>query len=156
MQNCIYPAVSRVYTGAYAVCREIAAIIYPQIPALLASGVRDFDFGDFNGRSRDEMISSPEFEKWAKSTDIVPFPGGEPPYVTTALNIKEFSEIINDLEHSNADRAAVIIPKSVIFIILNRYLSWGNGYGGIMIAAGGGCVCAYDTGAGSMRLLKII
>jgi alpha-ribazole phosphatase len=149
-----YPEVSRVYTSGYRRCRETASIIYPRLPALLESMMNTFDFGAFEGRSYNDLKHVTAFQDWAVQEEVRAFPGGEPPQQSMAVNMKEFVEIIDDLQHSMVDKAAIITHKSVILAVLNRYMLMGRRYTGEDIAYGGGVTVIFDTSNMTLTIKK--
>lgn len=151
-----YPEVARVYTSAYERCRETAIIIYPRFLPLLVKGMEPFDFGVFEGKGYNELSSDARFAEWAGSEEITAFPEGKPPRQLLASNIKVFNDIIDDLEHSNVDRVALVTHRSIIYMILNRYLQPGIRYFGVDLPPGGGVRVEIITEHKLLRIKSLI
>lgn len=58
-------------------CVETARVLFPNAPYELAHDLEEIDFGEFEGKTYQELSGSPEYQKWIDSNGRRPFPGGE-------------------------------------------------------------------------------
>ena len=58
-------------------CRETAEILFPEKEGICIPEWTEIDFGDFEGRSFEELKDEPAYQAWLESGGRLPFPGGE-------------------------------------------------------------------------------
>jgi len=71
------PSVRRVYVSPLRRCRETAAIKFPNAEQIVIPGLREMDFGDFEGRCADEMAQDADYRAWLEGNCMGPCPNGE-------------------------------------------------------------------------------
>ena len=57
--------------------RQTAEIVFPQMPYALVEGLRETDFGRFEGKNADELSSDSAYQAWVDAMCLTPIPGGE-------------------------------------------------------------------------------
>jgi alpha-ribazole phosphatase len=57
--------------------KETAAILFPAARQIAVPGLREMDFGDFEGRSYADMADDPAYRAWVDSLCAGPIPNGE-------------------------------------------------------------------------------
>ena len=72
-----YPQPPVVYVTRLQRTRETAANLFPAAYQITVPGLREMDFGDFEGRNYRDMADDPEYRKWVDSGCLGPVPGGE-------------------------------------------------------------------------------
>ena len=72
-----HPEVARVYVSRLRRTRETAAILFPNAEQVVVEGVQEMNFGDFAGRSADEMANDPAYRAWVDGYCTGRCPGGE-------------------------------------------------------------------------------
>lgn len=72
-----FPDVQRVFVSTLRRTHETAAIMFPNADQIIVPGVEEMDFGDFTGRSADEMADDPDYRNWVDSWCEDPCPNGE-------------------------------------------------------------------------------
>lgn len=150
-ENNIYPKVSRVYTGPLRRCLETTSLIYG-FPALVMEGLSAFDYGELTGKPYAEMVGDEQFEQWAGSEWLRPMANGTAPYVSRTKNLRNFRDIVEEMETYRITTAAVIAHRIGILLILNKYAIPSVWYADRDIKYGGGCTVLYDT---SLSALKV-
>ena len=71
-----YPPVDRVYVSPLLRARQTAQLLFPDRQLVEEPGLRELDFGAFEGRTGAELEGSPDFARWISSPQAAP-PGGE-------------------------------------------------------------------------------
>lgn len=70
--------VGRVYVSPLARARQTAAICFPEAEQVVEAGLAEMDFGDFEGRSADEMYGHDRaYTEWVDGGCLAPCPNGE-------------------------------------------------------------------------------
>lgn len=72
-----YPRVESLAVSPLQRCRETAAILYPGLAQKVVPGLRECDFGLFEGKSNAELKDDPAYMRWLETGGESPFPGGE-------------------------------------------------------------------------------
>ncbi len=72
-----YPRVQRVYSSPLKRCLETAEILFEKCETIAVHDLRELDFGEFEGKSVEELINRDDYKEWLKGgIDNCP-PGGE-------------------------------------------------------------------------------
>lgn len=77
LQNCNYPPVDVVVCSPMKRCLETADILYPGIPRIIETSLRECDFGRFEGKNYKDLTGDAEYQYWIDHNGRSPFPGGE-------------------------------------------------------------------------------
>ena len=72
-----HPEVARVYVSSLRRTHETAAILFPNAEQVIVPGIQEMDFGDFDGRSADEMADDEAYREWVDGWCLGRCPGGE-------------------------------------------------------------------------------
>lgn len=58
-------------------CRESADLLFPGVPKIPVSDLREIDFGRFEGKRAEDLSGDPAYQAWIDSGGTLPFPEGE-------------------------------------------------------------------------------
>ena len=70
-----YPQVSAVYSSPLLRCKQTAEVLYPNQEVIEIPEMAEYNFGDFEGKTGEELDSRPDYIAWA-SGKMAP-PNGE-------------------------------------------------------------------------------
>ena len=59
----VYPPVSAVFTSPLSRCTETAAILYPENKAIAIDGLIEYDFGEFENKTAEELKKRPALRR---------------------------------------------------------------------------------------------
>lgn len=133
-----YPAVQAVFCSPLTRCRQTAEIVYPQHPPHVVKDLQERDFGDFEGKTHDEIIALPGYEHWGMNSQSMVFPGGEEIDAFFARCNRALWEIAELCVERGVSDVAVVAHGGVIMALLaesceprREYYDWfcGNGRG---------------------------
>ncbi|MBQ6074865.1 MAG: histidine phosphatase family protein [Lachnospiraceae bacterium] len=71
------PARKTVFVSPLIRARESASLLFPNAEQVVLPGLRETDFGVFEGRSADEMADDPVYRAWVDGMCLGRCPGGE-------------------------------------------------------------------------------
>jgi alpha-ribazole phosphatase len=114
------PLVDRVYASPYRRCLETAALAFPGREPIVAYGLRECDFGVFEGRSAAEMESWPEYRSWVAGGCLGQIPGGESVPAFQARCCDSFEAIVRG-EAGRAETLAFVVHGGVIMSVMARF-----------------------------------
>ena len=139
-----YAEAKRVYASGAKRCIETAKILYEGQFIFLADGLSPYDYGDFEGKTYDEIQNDPNFEEWTcgKSDRL---PGADDPYPARYAAIAAFERIISECSENTVDSAVIVTHRSVILTILRERCTPKLAYSHIDIQYGGGASLIYNT-----------
>lgn len=66
-----------VFTGPMRRCKQTAELIFPGETAIEVPEWTEIDFGDFEGKTYEELASNEDYQRWIDSGGELPFPNGE-------------------------------------------------------------------------------
>ncbi len=112
-----YPKVDKVYSSPMLRCRQTANILYPAKDIQLVDKLREIDFGEFEGKTANELEANPAYADWAAGR-ISAAPGGEDNTEFAKRLCVGLNEIVRDMMASNAEHAAVIMHGGAIMMLL--------------------------------------
>ncbi len=112
-----YPAVEKIYSSPMLRCRQTAKIIYPENDILVVPDLIEYDFGEFEGKTANELESRPEYMEWASGKRTSP-PGGEDNTEFTKRICVAINSIVRDMMDSDTTEAAVFMHGGTIMTFL--------------------------------------
>ncbi|NLJ16259.1 MAG: histidine phosphatase family protein [Clostridiales bacterium] len=117
----LYPRVQKVYTSPLKRCTQTAEIIYPNNLIKRIDKMRECDFGDFEGKTPDELAHLPEYEEWLKGGYASSPPNGENYGDFTLRCLEGLDEIFHDMMNNEVTDAAVVTHSGVIMNLLSSH-----------------------------------
>jgi len=115
----VYPPVSAVFTSPLSRCTETAAILYPENKAIAIDGLIEYDFGEFENKTAEELKKSPVFPKWLAGEADPPF--GESNAAFAKRVCGSFEKILEGLMKTGTTDAAIVTHGGVIMALLAVY-----------------------------------
>lgn len=117
----IYPNIGKVYSSPLSRCLETAEIIYPEHKLMIVDELCEMNFGDFEGKTREQLQDLREYTDWLRGgADACP-PNGEK-YGEFMLRCIEGLDIVfSDMMKHNITRAACVTHAGVITNLLCGY-----------------------------------
>lgn len=117
----MYPDVQKVYSSPLKRCIETADIIYPNRYVGRIENLSECNFGEFEGRTPDELAEVPEYTEWLRGGFQAKAPGGESNEEFTLRCLNGLDEILKDMMKEQITRAAAIAPGGVIMTLLSGF-----------------------------------
>ena len=115
----VYPPADIVICSPMRRCIETAKIIYPNQKPRIYDNLRECDFGDFEGKSYEELCGNPDYESWLKSGGALPVPNGESGEAFSRRCADAFLTAARDC--ANAKSAAFVVHGGTIMAIMEKY-----------------------------------
>lgn len=134
----VYPQVERVYSSPLKRCVETAQIIYPETQLTKVDEIAEMDFGEFEGKRREELEALPEYTQWLKGGAEACPPGGESFGDFSLRCISGLDIIFSDMMKKELTRAAVVTHGGVITNLLTGFGLPKGKPADFMCAPGGG------------------
>lgn len=131
-----YPRAEQVVISPMLRCRQTAGIIYPGVPVRVCRALRECDFGEFEGKSYEELKDDPRYQKWLDSGGSLPFPGGEGHEDFVRRCTSGMDESVQSLLGKKCGRAAFVVHGGTIMAVCEAFA--GGGFYDWQVENGGG------------------
>lgn len=116
-----YPAVQAVFSSPLKRCLGTAGLIYPEQTPIVLNDLIEYNFGSFEGKTPEQLASSPVFPAWlAGEPDAAP-PFGESRDAFSARIQQCFLMLVNGLLKTGTDTAAVVTHGGIIAALLEVF-----------------------------------
>lgn len=116
-----YPGAGAFITSPMKRCTESMKILYPDAPLLEIEELRECDFGEFEGKTAQELQNSEAFKEWmAADADYAPY-GGESGNHFSSRVCSVFEQIVDGLMKTGTESSVIMTHGGIISMILSRY-----------------------------------
>ena len=118
---CDYPPTQVVFTSPLKRCTETCRILYPEISPLSIANLREYSFGEWEGKTADDLQAEPDFERWlAGDYDAQP-PHGESNADFLRRICRMFESIVEGLMKTGTTESVIVTHGGVITTLLAVY-----------------------------------
>lgn len=116
-----YPHVDLVFASPMKRCKMTAECIYPNQETVVCDGLKEMDFGDFEGKTYEELKDCPAYLRWLGQNGEGAFPNGESKQMFTRRILGAFRECIIYLRQRQVQTAALVVHGGTIMAIMEEY-----------------------------------
>ena len=120
-QSYEYPKVDEVYSSPLTRCLQTARIIYPDINAEVVENFKEWDFGEWEGKTTKELMQDPHYVKWVESGRALSVPGGESGEEFGKRICTAFEGMVNSIIKRGIENTAIFTHGGVIMSLLTTY-----------------------------------
>ena len=115
-----YPGGVRFFTSPLIRCKQTLEVLYPGCQPEAVDGLRECDFGDWEGKSIRDLKNDERFLQWmeGKTKEI---PNGEGTEDFRTRVCAAFEGIVSDLLHSGDTEAVICTHGGVITLLMQLY-----------------------------------
>lgn len=122
------PAVERVLCSPMARARQTAALLFPGQTAAVVEGLRECDFGDWEGKCHAQLAGDPVYLAWMKSGGIFAAPGGEEPAAFLARCKEAFVQTLDALRAEGVESAAIVLHGGSMMAVMSQMADPARGF----------------------------
>ncbi len=115
-ENMEYPEIDSLYSSPLLRCRQTAAVLYPDNGVVMVENLKEYDFGDFEGKTASELESNQDFLNWAAGK--CPPPNGEDNTEFIKRLCLGLQQIVLDMIEKGKSESAVIMHGGAIMMLL--------------------------------------
>lgn len=112
-----YPEIQRLYSSPLLRAKQSAAVLYPDMPIYPVDNLKEYDFGDFEGKTAKELELHPNFSDWTAGKLPSP-PNGEDNTEFIKRLCLGLYQIVNDMLNDGIESAGVIMHGGAIMMLL--------------------------------------
>ena len=116
-----YPAAGAVISSPLDRCLETARILYPDLSPMIFDGLIEYDFGEFEGMTADELKGDKAFIEWLAGGAEAAAPFGESNGDFAKRVCRCFSDLVDGVIRTGVDSVAVITHGGVIMTVMQYF-----------------------------------
>ncbi len=116
-----YPGTQVVFTSPLKRCTQTCKILYPEQNPLSIPALAECRFGDWEGKTADELKDDKDFEKWLAGDSSVTPPNGESNADFTRRICRMFESIVEGLMKTGTTESVIVTHGGVIMTLLAVY-----------------------------------
>jgi alpha-ribazole phosphatase len=116
-----YPGAGLFFSSPMRRCLETMETIYPNAPVEIIDDFRECDFGEFEGKTHDELEHNPAYRSWIDGSGTGTPPGGENGGVFMQRTCAAFEKLVEQMMRSGKTTAVVVCHGGTIMSILSAY-----------------------------------
>ena len=115
-ENMDYPEIDLLYSSPMLRCKQTGAVLFPDNGVIGVENLKEYDFGDFEGKTAEELEANPDFLNWAAGK--IPAPGGERNTEFIKRLCIGLNQIVLDMLEKDVESAGVIMHGGAIMMLL--------------------------------------
>lgn len=116
-----YPQADALISSPLNRCLETAKILYPDLQPLIFDDLIEYDFGEFEGQTADELKSDPAFGEWLAGGEDAEAPFGESNGAFRKRVFNCFVNIVNGVIKAGSGDVVIITHGGVIMSIMSMF-----------------------------------
>lgn len=116
-----YPGTQVVFTSPLKRCTETCKILYPEQTPLVIDNLSECNFGEWEGKTAEELKGNSDFEKWLAGDSSVKPPKGESNADFTRRICLMFESMVEGLIKTGTTESVIVTHGGVIMTLLAIY-----------------------------------
>lgn len=117
----IYPPVEALFSSPLKRCVQTSEALYPEIKPILIDGFIEYNFGEFENKTADELKGNAVFADWLAGEKGVAPPYGESNEAFERRVVDTFQKVVEGLMKTGTTSAAIVTHGGVIMAILTYF-----------------------------------
>ena len=118
------PRVEHIYRSPLLRCRQTAQLLWPDTEMTVIQGLRETDFGPFEGKNHEELKDDPLYQAWIGQGDRLNFaamPVGETAQQVVERVSAALAELVKDAAAHGYERVGVVSHGGALMGLLSKY-----------------------------------
>lgn len=116
-----YPYVEAVFTSPLKRCKTTAELVFPDKQAIVINDLIEYNFGEYEGRTAEELKENELFARWLSGEPGVEPPFGESNEAFANRVANCFIKIVDGLLKTGTTKAAIFTHGGVIMYLLSAF-----------------------------------
>ena len=116
-----YPGAQALFTSPLKRCTETCKILYPNLKPLVIANLSECNFGEWEGKTADELKDDADFRKWLAGDNTVKPQRGESNADFVRRICKMFESIVEGLMKTGTTESVIVTHGGVIMTLLAVY-----------------------------------
>jgi len=153
LQNKNFPFPDLLVVSPLLRCRQTAEILFPGKEYLVEYGLRETDFGSFEGKNYKDLSGDKDYQAWIDSGGVLPFPGGESMEETKKRCCEAFLRICR--QYSDKERLTFVVHGGSIMSIFDAFSEPHFDFYHWQVSNGEGYLCEFSPYETLINIRKI-
>ncbi len=124
----VFPEVSRVYVSPKKRALETAAICFPNARQIIYADLREMSFGDFEGRSAEDMSADPDYQAWLDSFCEAACPNGEGKQDFSTRVSRAFNALVAEAAQAGEETVILVAHGGTLMTIMQCFTQSDKSY----------------------------
>ncbi len=116
-----YPGAPVVFTSPLKRCTQTCELLYPDIKPIVISDLIECNFGEWEGKTAEELRDDPDFHKWLAGDNSVKPPRGESNDDFVRRICRIFESIVEGLMKTGTTECVIVTHGGIIMTLLAVY-----------------------------------
>ena len=116
-----YPKVEKIYSSPLIRCIQTCNIIYPEVGPEIVEDLKEYNFGDWEGKPHRELVKNDKYVEWIKNNRESSPPGGESGIDFNKRVCNALENIIENSVKNQIKSSAIFSHGGVIARLLSIY-----------------------------------
>lgn len=116
-----YPGAAVFFTSPLKRCIQTMNTLYPNINPIIIDGLKECNFGDWEGKTAKQLENDPKFKEWLNDSQNTSPPNGENGMMFAHRVCSAFEKLVLSLMKSGTTQAVVVTHGGVIMTLLAAY-----------------------------------
>lgn len=126
--------------------RQTAEILFPGAAQVVEAGLREMEFGAFEGRTANEMENDMDYRAWVDGGCMGPIPGGESVEAFSSRVCAAFERILAQALAQGPEPLVIVAHGGTLMAIMARYIKPRRGFFEWRPPNGGGWLLDAEAG----------
>ena len=141
-----------VYVSPLRRARETASLALPYCCQVVVEDLKEMNFGDFEGRTPDEMKDDPAYRAWVDSGCLDRCPNGETKAEFAARTCAAFERLVNVALGRGDDALYIVAHGGTQMVVMEAYVDPSKPFYSWLLECGSGYVLDTEAWPDSRRL----
>ena len=141
-----------VYVSPLKRARETASLVLPYCRQVVVEDLKEMNFGDFEGRSPDQMKNDPAYRAWVDSGCLDRCPNGETKAEFAARTCAAFERLVNVALGRGDDALYIVAHGGTQMVVMEAYVDPSKPFYSWLLECGSGYVLDTEAWPDSRRL----
>ena len=139
---------------------QTAQILFPTSDLETVEDLAEIDFGDFDGRTADEMAEDPDYRAWVEQGCSTRCPNGETPSEFCERSCRAFAALVDQAAAQGRESLVIVAHGGTLRAVMERFSEPHFAFFSLPTPYGGGYVLEYDAALWQrerkLRLLRMV
>lgn len=122
------PDVKCVFVSPMLRARQTASLCFPNAEQIIVDDFREMDFGDFEGRSADEMLDDASYISWVAGYCSGRCPNGENMQEYQSRTLNAFDNLVKNAATREDESMYIVAHSGTIMATMNHFVTFQNQY----------------------------
>ncbi len=120
-EELVFPRVEAVFSSPLSRCTETAKILYPEHNPIIIDGLIEYNFGEFENKTADELKKNETFSDWLSGDPEAKPEYGESNAEFAARVCAAFEAVVTGVLKTGITNTAIVTHGGVIMALLEAY-----------------------------------